>query len=103
MSGRPPRKPVAGRRPNVGFALKRAAPGVERVVHDQALAQQFMVVGDNGFQSLRYREQPWGLRREIGTRRVGAAHNRGQLRKGGVICEIVLGEKSVEAAEVADM
>jgi len=45
-------------RPIVGFGLERATPGKERVVHDHAVREHFVVVRKVRGEAKRNREQP---------------------------------------------
>src|SRR5262249_51841911 len=101
--GRRLRCPVSRGWPGMSLSLQCAAPSIERVIHDHAVAQQIMIIGNESFQALRNRQKPRRLRREIWTRGIRAAHNRRQLRKRDITSETILGEKSVEAALLADM
>src|SRR5215213_3785856 len=84
------------------FAALQTAPGVERVVHDNSMLQHFVVIGKVGGKTVRNRKQAVALRRQVRTRRVGAAHDRGQMIEGSVF-NTVGADDGVERATVADM
>jgi hypothetical protein len=65
------------RRPVMRLGLAGAAPGVERVVHHQAVAQHLVVVGKDVRQAERDRIQAGRLRRQVQPRGVGAPHDGG--------------------------
>src|SRR5260221_5930295 len=78
-------------------ALKISAPGVERVVHYQAVLQHFVVVGEYGGEAERDRIEASRLRRQLQPRSVGTADDGRQCHKRRII-EAVFFEGSVEAA-----
>src|SRR5262245_5802099 len=89
-------------RPVVRLADQMTTPGVERVVHHQAMAQHLLVVLVDVAKAQGYREQAGRLRRQVEPRGIGAAHDLGELVEARRV-ELVLGEEGVEAALVADM
>src|SRR5258708_37204618 len=84
------------------LALKISAPGVERVVHYQAVLQHFVVVGEYGGEAERDRIEASRLRRQLQPRSVGTADDGGQCHKRRII-EAVFFEEGVEAALLTKM
>src|SRR6516162_5818654 len=92
-----------GRRPAMGLRLALFRPCVQRVVDDEAVSQNFLVVRRDVAQPHRDREESGGLRREIMSVGVGAAYDRGDGPDRWVLSKGVFRDESVKTASVTHM
>src|SRR6476661_152553 len=86
--------------PRVYLFLSLLAPGVERVVHHQAVLQHLVVVRVVARETKRDRREARGLRREVEPGGVGPAHDEREVRERRIGQAVML-QKSVEAAKLA--
>src|SRR3989449_9141121 len=77
------------------------APGVERVVDEHAVLEHFVVILVKARQAERDREQPGGLRREIETVRICAAHDDRELPQCRIFLQAEEFQEGIEAAFLA--
>ena len=79
------------------LVVQRTAPSIERVVHHHALLQHRLIVGEVGGQAERDREQPRGLRRNLGSRGIRTANDDRQPIERRLVQPVVVKE-GIEAA-----
>ena len=77
------------------------APGVERVVDEHAVLEHFVAILVKARQAERDREQPGGLRREIETVRICAAHDDRELPQCRIFLQAEEFQEGIEAAFLA--
>src|SRR6185369_6437997 len=88
--------------PRMRFAARMTAPSIQRIVDHHAVFQHLVVVAIQVRQPERNRQQPWGLWRQVGPRRIGASHDNGELGERRII-EAILAQERIETAQLADM
>src|SRR5207237_4680306 len=91
-----------GRVPIVLLVLTAAAPGVERIVHHEAVLQHLMVVREIRRKTERQGQKARRLRRQFRPRRIGAAHDDGKRIERRVLDAVDL-QKGIKAAQLALM
>src|SRR5438270_1722504 len=88
--------------PIVLLVLTAAAPGVERIVHHEAVLQHLMVVCEIRRKTERQGQKARRLRRQFRPRRIGAAHDDGKRLERLVLDAVDL-QKGIKAAQLALM
>jgi hypothetical protein len=86
----------------VCLILKMCTPGIERVVHEEPVAEHLVIVRDRRGKAERNGIEPSALRRKIESRGVSAPDDQRQALQ-AEIGQLVFGDKGIEAAPLPDM